>query len=187
MATIEEIRAESERKMKRTVEQLHDGYRKIRTGRASVGILESISVEYYGVKTPLTQCATVNVADARTLTVQPFDRGLIKPIEKAILESDLGLNPATSGTTIRIPLPPMSEERRREVTKVVRRMAEESKVAVRNIRREANDQVKRLLKDKEVSEDAARASDTDVQKLTDKYIAEVEAECAEKEKEVMTV
>ena len=152
MPTISEIRSESERKMKKTVEQLQGEFRKIRTGRASTGLLDSITVDYYGARTPLNQCATVNVADARTLTIQPYDRSLVKPIEKAILESDLGLNPATSGTMIRLPLPPLTEERRREITKVVRRMAEESKVAIRNIRRDANDTVKRMLKDKEISE-----------------------------------
>ena len=187
MATIQEIRTQAEHKMERSVDNLKDEFRKIRTGRASPGLLDSISVDYYGTKTPLNQCAAVNAADARTLTVQPYDRSLVKPIEKAILESDLGLNPATSGTLIRIPLPPLTEERRREITKVVRRLAEEGKVAVRNIRRDANDAVKRLLKDKEVSEDEARASDTDIQTLTDKFIAAVDAATAEKEKEIMTV
>ena len=187
MATIQEIRSQAERKMERSIESLREEFRKIRTGRASTGLLDSISVDYYGARTPINQCATVNVADARTLTVQPFDRTLVKPIEKAILESDLGLNPATSGTMIRIPLPPLTEERRREITKVVRRLAEEGKVAIRNIRRDANDAVKKLLKDKEVSEDEARGSDNDIQKLTDKHIAAVDAATAEKEKEIMTV
>ena len=187
MPTINEIRSESERKMKKTVEQLAGEFRKIRTGRASTGLLESITVDYYGTRTPLNQCATVNVADARTLTIQPYDRSLVKPIEKAILESDLGLNPATTGTMIRLPLPPLTEERRREITKVVRRMAEESKVAIRNIRRDANDTVKRMLKDKEISEDEAHGSDSDIQKLTDRYIDELDEVTAEKEKEIMTV
>jgi ribosome recycling factor len=124
----------------------------------------------------------VNVADARTLTIQPYDRTLVKPIEKAIMESDLGLNPVTSGQTLRVPLPPLTEERRREITKVVKRLAEEGKV-----RREANDAVKKLLKDKEISEDEARGSDNDIQKLTDKFIAEVDTVTEEKEKEIMTV
>jgi len=187
MATIQEIRAEAERKMQRSVESIKDEYRRIRTGRASVGLLDSIYVDYYGSRTPLNQCAVVNVADARTLTVQPYDRGMVKAVEKAILESDLGLNPATSGTMLRIPLPPLNEERRREITKVVRRISEEGKVSIRNIRREANDTVKRMLKEKEISEDEAHGSDTDIQKLTDKYIKLVEAATEEKEKEVMTV
>lgn len=187
MATIQEIRSQAEHKMERSVEALREEFRKIRTGRASTGLLDSITVDYYGARTPINQCATVNVADARTLTVQPFDRSLVKPIEKAILESDLGLNPATSGTMIRIPLPPLTEERRREITKVVRRLAEEGKVAIRNIRRDANEAVKKLLKDKEISEDEARGSDNDIQKLTDKFIGAVDAATADKEKEVMTV
>lgn len=187
MATIQEIRTQAEHKMQRSVEGIREEFRKIRTGRASTGLLDSISVDYYGVRTPLNQCATVNVADARTLTVQPFDRSLVKAIEKAILESDLGLNPATTGTMIRIPLPPLTEERRREITKVVRRIAEEGKIAVRNVRRDANEAVKKLLKDKEISEDEARGSDNDIQKLTDKYIALVDTATEEKEKEVMTV
>lgn len=129
----------------------------------------------------------MNVADARTLTIQPYDRTLVKPIEKAIMESDLGLTPVTSGQTLRVPLPPLTEERRREITKVVKRLAEEGKVAIRNVRREANDSVKKLLKDKEISEDEARGSDNDIQKLTDKFIAEVDTVTEEKEKEIMTV
>ena len=127
------------------------------------------------------------MADARTLTIQPYDRTLVKPIEKAIMESDLGLTPVTSGQTLRVPLPPLTEERRREITKVVKRLAEEGKVAIRNVRREANDSVKKLLKDKEISEDEARGSDNDIQKLTDKFIAEVDTVTEEKEKEIMTV
>ncbi len=187
MATIQEIRTQAERKMTRSLDGLKEEFRKIRTGRASAGLLDSVYVDYYGTRTPINQCAVVNVADARTLSVSPFDRNLVKAIEKAILESDLGLNPVTSGTTIRVPLPPLTEERRREITKVVKRLAEEGKVAVRNVRREANDAVKKLLKDKEISEDEARGSDNDIQKLTDKFIKDVDAATAEKEKEIMTV
>ena len=187
MTTIQEIRSQTERKMTRSLEGLREEFRKIRTGRASTGLLDSIYVEYYGALTPLAQCASVNVADARTLTIQPYDRTLVKPIEKAIVESDLGLNPVTSGQTLRVPLPPLTEERRREITKVVKRLAEEGKVAIRNVRREANDAVKKLLKDKEISEDEARGSDNDIQKLTDKFIAEVDTVTEEKEKEIMTV
>ena len=180
MPTIQEIRTQTERKMARSLEGLREEFRKIRTGRASTGLLDSIYVEYYGARTPLAQCASVNVADARTLTIQPYDRTLVKPIEKAIMESDLG-------QTLRVPLPPLTEERRREITKVVKRLAEEGKVAIRNVRREANDSVKKLLKDKEISEDEARGSDNDIQKLTDKFIAEVDTVTEEKEKEIMTV
>lgn len=187
MPTIQEIRTQTERKMARSLEGLREEFRKIRTGRASTGLLDSIYVEYYGARTLLAQCASVNVADARTLTIQPYDRTLVKPIEKAIMESDLGLTPVTSGQTLRVPLPPLTEERRREITKVVKRLAEEGKVAIRNVRREANDSVKKLLKDKEISEDEARGSDNDIQKLTDKFIAEVDTVTEEKEKEIMTV
>lgn len=187
MPTIQEIRTQTERKMARSLEGLREEFRKIRTGRASTGLLDSIYVEYYGARTPLAQCASVNVADARTLTIQPYDRTLVKPIEKAIMESDLGLTPVTSGQTLRVPLPPLTEERRREITKVVKRLAEEGKVAIRNVRREANDSVKKLLKDKEISEDEARGSDNDIQKLTDKFVAEVDTVTEEKEKEIMTV
>ena len=176
MPTIQEIRTQTERKMARSLEGLREEFRKIRTGRASTGLLDSIYVEYYGARTPLAQCASVNVADARTLTIQPYDRTL-----------DLGLTPVTSGQTLRVPLPPLTEERRREITKVVKRLAEEGKVAIRNVRREANDSVKKLLKDKEISEDEARGSDNDIQKLTDKFIAEVDTVTEEKEKEIMTV
>ena len=179
MTTIAEIRQTAEHKMTRSVESLKEEFVKLRTGRASVGLLEHISVEYYGSMTPLSQVANLGVADARTLTVQPWDRKMIPIIEKAILTSDLGL--------IRVPLPPLTEERRREITKVVRAEGEDAKVAIRNLRRDANEQVKKLEKAKEVSEDESRAAEKDIQTLTDKYIKLVDAAVAEKEKEVMTV
>ena len=158
MATISEIQQNTEYKMKRTVETLEDHFKKLRTGRASTGLVENLTVDYYGSPTPLSQVGNLGVSDARTITIQPWDRKMIPVIEKAILKSDLGLNPATSGDTIRIPLPPLTEERRREITKVVRGDGEEAKVAIRNLRREANEAVKRLLKDKEVSEDEEKKS-----------------------------
>ena len=187
MSTIAEIQQQCEYKMKRTIESLREDLSKLRTGRASVGILEHVMVDYYGSPTPLTQVANLGVADARTITVQPWDRKMIPVIEKAILTSDLGLNPATSGDIIRVPLPPLTEERRREITKVVRSEGEDAKVAVRNLRRDANEQVKKLEKAKEVSEDDSRGAEKDIQKITDKYIEAIDKVVAEKEKEVMTV
>lgn len=187
MTTIAEIQQQTEHKMGRSIESLREAYTKLRTGRASVGILEHVMVEYYGSPTPLSQVANLGVADARTLTVQPWDRKMIPVIEKAILTSDLGLNPAAMGDMIRVPLPPLTEERRREITKVVRAEGEDAKVAVRNLRRDANEAVKKLEKAKEVSEDEQSRSEKEIQKLTDKYTAEIDKLVAAKEKEVMTI
>ena len=187
MTTIAEIQQQTEHKMGRTIESLRENLTKLRTGRASTGILEHVMVEYYGSPTPLSQVANLGVADARTLTVQPWDRKMIPVIEKAILTSDLGLNPAAMGDMIRVPLPPLTGERRRELTKVVRSEGEEAKVAVRNLRRDANEAVKKLEKAKEVSEDDQSRSEKEIQKLTDKYIGEIDKIIAAKEKEVMTV
>ena len=173
--------------MKATVEHTREEFVKIRTGRASTGLLDQIKVDYYGCPTPLNQVAQVGVGDARTLTVQPWEKNMVKVVEKAIRDSDLGLNPATSGDVIRVPLPPLTEERRRELSKVVRGMGEDSKVAIRNLRRDANTHVERLTKDKEISEDDERRAETEVQKLTDKYVAEIDKVVADKEKEIMTV
>lgn len=187
MSTIAELQSQAEHKMKRSIEALRENLGHLRTGRASTGLLDHITVDYYGSPTPLSQVANLGVADARTLTVQPWDRKMIPVIEKAILMSDLGLNPATSGDQIRVPLPPLSEERRRELTKVVRSEGEDAKVAVRNLRRDVNDHVKRMLKEKTISEDEQARSDKEVQKMTDLYIAEIDKVVAAKEKEVMTV
>ena len=185
--SISEIQKQTEYKMNRTVETLREDFIKIRTGRASTGLLDHVMVDYYGTMTPINQVAQVGVADARTLTVQPWEKNMVKVVEKAIRDSDLGLNPATSGDVIRVPLPPLTEERRRELSKVVRGMGEDSKVAIRNLRRDANTHVERLTKDKEISEDDERRAETEVQKLTDKYVAEIDKVVAEKEKEIMTV
>lgn len=185
--TISEIQKQCEYKMNRTVETLREDFIKIRTGRASAGLLDHVMVDYYGTPTPINQVAQVGVADARTLTVQPWEKNMVAPIEKAIRSSDLGLNPATSGMLIRVSLPPLTEERRRELTKVVKHIGEEAKVAIRNLRRDANEHVKRLLKDKEISEDDQKRSEKDIQKLTDNFIAQVDATVANKEKEVMTI
>lgn len=185
--SVSEIIAQTEHKMKTTVEHTREEFVKIRTGRASTGLLDQIKVDYYGCPTPLNQVAQVGVGDARTLTVQPWEKNMVKVVEKAIRDSDLGLNPATSGDVIRVPLPPLTEERRRELSKVVRGMGEDSKVAIRNLRRDANTHVERLTKDKEISEDDERRAETEVQKLTDKYVAEIDKVVADKEKEIMTV
>ena len=184
---ISDIQKQTQYKMQRTIETLREDFIKIRTGRASVGLLDHIMVDYYGNPTPLNQVAQVGVADARTLTVQPWEKNMVAVVEKAIRTSDLGLNPATSGMLIRVPLPALTEERRRELTKVVKHIGEEAKVAIRNLRRDANDQLKRLLKDKEISEDEESRATKDIQKLTDDFIQKVDACVADKEKEVMTI
>ena len=185
--SVSEIIVQTEHKMKATVEHTREEFVKIRTGRASTGLLDQIKVDYYGCPTPLNQVAQVGVGDARTLTVQPWEKNMVKVVEKAIRDSDLGLNPATSGDVIRVPLPPLTEERRRELSKVVRGMGEDSKVAIRDLRRDANTHVEHLTKDKEISEDDERRAETEVQKLTDKYVAEIDKVVADKEKEIMTV
>lgn len=187
MSTIAKIQQQCEYKMKRTIESLRDDLSKLRTGRASTGILEHVMVDYYGSPTPISQVANLGVADARTITVQPWDRKMIPVIEKAILTADLGLNPAAFGDMVRVPVPPLTEERRREICKVVRGDGEDAKVAIRNLRRDANEHVKKLEKAKEVSEDEQSRSEKEIQKMTDKYIAEVDQIVAAKEKEVMTV
>lgn len=187
MTTIAEIQQQCEYKMNRTIESLRDDLSKLRTGRASVGILEHVTVDYYGSPTPLSQVANLGVADARTITVQPWDRKMIPVIEKAILTADLGLNPASFGDMVRVPVPPLTEERRREICKVVRGDGEDAKVAVRNLRRDAIEHVKKLEKAKEVSEDELSRSEKEIQKITDKFVAEVDSIIAAKEKEVMTV
>lgn len=185
--TAADVIQQTQHKMGVTVEKLRDDFTRIRTGRASTGLLDKIRVDYYGCPTPLNQVALVGVGDAHTLTVQPWEKNMVKVCEKAIRDSDLGLNPATSGDTIRVPLPPLTEERRRELTKVVKGFGEEAKVAVRNLRRDANTQLERLEKDKEISEDDQRRYETEIQKLTDRFVAEIDKVIAEKDKEIMTV
>ncbi|MDH5649608.1 MAG: ribosome recycling factor [Gammaproteobacteria bacterium] len=173
--------------MTKTVEALKADLGKVRTGRAHAGLLDHIKVDYYGTSTPVSQAASVTVGDARTLVVTAWDKKLVPLIEKAILESDLGLNPATAGETIRIPLPPLNEERRKELVKVVRGEGENAKVAVRNIRRDANQHFKNLLKKKEISEDEDKRAEDAIQKLTDKNVAKIDALVAEKEKDLMAI
>lgn len=182
---IKSIKEDTQQRMEKSVEAFKSQIAKVRTGRAHPSLLDGIQVEYYGAATPLRQLANVVAEDARTLAVTVFDRSLIASVEKAILTSDLGLNPASAGTTIRVPLPPLTEERRRDLTKIVRAEAEQGRVAVRNVRRDANDKIKALLKDKEISEDEERKAQDEVQKLTDQFIKKVDEALADKEKELM--
>jgi ribosome recycling factor len=184
---IEDIKKDAESRMKKTVANTRDAMTRIRTGRASPALLEHLLVDYYGTATPVTQVATVSASDARTLTVQPWERNMLAPIERAILESDLGLNPVTAGETMRIPLPPMTEERRKSMAKVVKNEGEEGKIAVRNIRRDAIGTVRDLLKEKEITQDEEKQAEGDLQKLTDRYTAEIDQVVSEKENEVMEV
>ena len=182
---INDIRKDAEVRMDKCVEAFKTQISKVRTGRASPSLLDGIMVPYYGTPTPLRQLANITVEDSRTLKINVFDRSLSPAVEKAIMASDLGLNPSSAGTDIRVPLPPLTEERRKDLIKVVRGEAEGARVAVRNVRRDANDKVKALLKDKEISEDEDRRSQDDVQKLTDVAIKKVDAALAEKEAELM--
>ncbi|MGE5665359.1 MAG: ribosome recycling factor [Betaproteobacteria bacterium] len=185
--SIAEIIKGADTKMHKSVEALRADFTKIRTGRAHTGLLDHIQVDYYGSMVPLSQVAQVGLGDARTITVQPWEKKMVQVVEKAIRDSDLGLNPATSGDVIRVPMPPLTEQRRKELTKVVRHEGENAKVAIRNLRRDANHHLKELLKAKEISEDDDRRAEAEIQKLTDRHIAEVDKQIAEKEKEVMTV
>jgi ribosome recycling factor len=185
--SIQDVRQATEQKMSKTFDALRASLSKIRTGRAHPGLLENIMVDYYGTPTALGQVATLTLMDARTIGVSPWEKKLVGPIEKAIRESDLGLNPATSGESIRVPMPALTEERRRELTKVVKSDGEDGKVAIRNVRRDANEQLKRLLKEKLISEDEERRAQDDIQKLTDRFVADIEKALTQKESEIMTV
>ena len=184
---MEEIKANVKTKMQKSLDSLKSNLSKIRTGRAHTGILDHINVDYYGTSTSLSQVASVTLADSTTINIQPYEKTMIAIIEKVIRESDLGLNPATSGETIRIPMPPLTEERRRELIKVVKSEAENSKVSIRSIRREANDSLKKLIKDKEISEDDERRSQDEVQKNTDQFINEIDKLTDLKEKDLLVI
>jgi ribosome recycling factor len=184
---IADVKKTAEQKMKKTLETLKADLGKVRTGRAHTGLLDHIQVDYYGTPMPLSQVASVTLADARTIGVQPWEKKMIPVVEKAIRDSDLGLNPATSGDLIRIPMPMLTEERRRELTKVVHKDAEAARVAVRNIRREANEHLKKLLKDKQCSEDDERHALVDLQKLTDRFIADIDKVMQAKEADLMAI
>jgi ribosome recycling factor len=184
---LEDIKRDAADRMAKCVAALRNELKKLRTGRASASLLEHVRVDYYGSEVPLTQVANVAVEDSRTLTVVPWEKQMVPVIEKAIMKSDLGLNPATAGTVIRVPLPALTEERRRELTRVVRHEGEGARVAIRNVRRDVMHDLKEMLKEKLVSEDVDRKAQEEVQKLTDKYVAEVDQVLAEKEKDLMQV
>lgn len=185
--TVADVKKTTEQKMNKSIETLKADLAKVRTGRAHAGILDHVKVDYYGNPTQLSQVANITLIDARTIGVQPWEKKMVGAIEKAIRESDLGLNPATQGDLIRVPTPPLTEERRKEFVKLVKGEGEDAKVAIRNIRRDANEALKKMLKDKECSEDDERRAQDDVQKLTDKFVAEVDKLIGEKEKELLTV
>ena len=185
--SIVEIKQMTEQKMLQSLDSFKNALSKIRTGRANPGLLDSVQVDYYGSMVPITQVANVSLLDARTISVSPWEKGMGAKIEKAIRDSDLGLNPASQGDLIRVPMPAMTEERRKELTKVVRNEGEHAKVAVRNLRRDANDGVKKLLKDKLVSEDDERRSQDDIQKFTDRFIVDIDKLVSSKEQDIMAV
>lgn len=184
---INDVKQESQVRMEKSIDALKHEMSRIRTGRAHPGLLEQITVDYYGSATPLSQVANVSVADARMLTVTPWEKTMVPVVEKAIMNADLGLNPATAGTTIRVPMPPLTEERRKELIRLVRSTAENARIAIRNIRRDANGQLKDFLKDKEISEDDDRRGQEAIQKLTDKFVTEVDAILNKKESDLMEI
>ncbi|PXX89172.1 ribosome recycling factor [Marinobacter vulgaris] len=184
---IDDIKADTEKKMKKSLESLNWAFNKIRTGRAHPSILDSVTVDYYGQETPLKQVASVNVEDNRTLAVSPWEKPLLTKIEKAIMMADLGLNPSNNGEVIRIPMPMLTEETRKEMVKQARADAEHAKVSIRNARRDANSTLKELLKDKDINEDEERFGEEEIQKLTDRYIAEIEKQLKAKEEDLMAV
>ncbi|MDY0260568.1 ribosome recycling factor [Desulfovibrio sp.] len=184
---IDSILLDAEDRMEKALAALDREFAKLRTGRATTALVDGIKADYYGTPTPISQMASVAVPDSRTLTIQPWDKGGIALIEKAILKSDLGLTPVNDGKVVRIVMPPLTEERRKDLSKVARKYSEDAKVAVRNVRRDANDGLKKLEKDKVITEDDQKRATEDVQKLTDKYVADVDKKCAAKEKEIMEI
>ena len=185
--TIAEIKSNTETKMDQSIAAFKNNLTKIRTGRANPALLDTVHVDYYGAMLPISQVANVALLDARTISVQPWEKGMGAKIEKAIRESDLGLNPASMGDLIRVPMPPMSEERRKEMTKLVRHEGENAKIAVRNLRRDANEGVKKLVKDKTASEDDQKRSEAEIQKITDRHIGEIDQLVTAKEHEILAV
>ena len=181
----ESILLDAEDRMEKALASLDRDFAKLRTGRASTALVDGIKADYYGTPTPISQMASVSVPDSRTLTIQPWDKGGFAAVEKAILKSDLGLTPVNDGKIIRIVMPPLTEERRKELVKVARKYTEDCKVAVRNVRRDANDSLKKLEKDKAITEDEQKKGTDDVQKLTDRFVAETDKKCTAKEKEIM--
>ncbi|WP_348675549.1 ribosome recycling factor [uncultured Abyssibacter sp.] len=184
---IQDILKDASQRMDKSIDVLQQEFTKIRTGRAHPSLLDHVSVEYYGSDVPLSQAASINSEDARTLVIQPWEKPMVSIIEKALLKSDLGLNPNTAGTVIRIVLPPLTEERRRDLVRVVRAEAENARVAIRNVRRDANSDLKELQKEGEISEDDLRRAEQDIQKITDEHVAKVDAKLTAKEEEMMAV
>src|SRR6195952_5442228 len=185
--SVADVRKNVDQKMQKSIEAFKNDIAKIRTGRAHTGLLDHIQVDYYGSNVPISQAANLTLIDARPIGVQPWEKRMVSVVEKALRESDLGLNPATQGDQIRVPMPALTEERRRELTKVVKSEGETAKVAVRNLRRDANEQLKKLVKDKDISEDDERRASDEVQKLTDKSVAEIDKLVQTKQAEIMTV
>ncbi|MGS0740323.1 ribosome recycling factor [Glaciimonas sp. GG7] len=185
--SIADVKKNTDLRMQKSLETLRADLAKVRTGRAHTGILDHVQVEYYGSPAALSQVANVTLIDARTIGVQPFDKKMIAAVEKAIREADLGLNPSTQGEIIRVPTPPLTEERRKEMVKLVKSEAEDAKIAIRNIRRDANEGLKKLVKDKECSDDDERRAQDDIQKLTDKAVSDIDKQVVDKEKEILTV
>lgn len=181
------ILLDAEERMEKAIASLDRDFSRLRTGRASTSLVDGIKADYYGTPTPISQMASVAVPDSRTLTIQPWDKGGMAAVEKAILKSDLGLTPINDGKIIRINIPPLTEERRRDLVKVARKYGEDARIAVRNVRRDANDSLKKAEKDKEITEDALKRNTDEVQKLTDKFVGEVDARCQAKEKEIMDI
>jgi len=187
MDSVDSIIKDTEVRMGKSIESLDGDLGKVRTGRANASLLDHILVDYYGTPTPVNQVASISSSDARTLTVTPWEKNMVSVVEKAIIESDLGINPTTAGQDIRLPMPPLTEERRKELAKLTKSEGENAKIAIRNIRRDANNHLKALLKDKEISEDDDKRAEDVVQKLTDKFIAEVDKHVSEKEKDIMEI
>ncbi|AWN17040.1 ribosome recycling factor [Salinisphaera sp. LB1] len=184
---IDDIHDDANKRMAKTISVMRDNFSKIRTGRASTSLLDHVTVDYYGVEVPLNQAANVATEDARTLSIMPYEKSMVQKIEKAIMTADLGLNPSTAGQVIRVVLPPLTEERRRDLVKVIRQEAEDARVAVRNVRRDANADLKELVKEKEITEDDQHDGEVRIQKLTDQHIEHIDSLLQEKEQELMTV
>lgn len=187
MTSVAEVKKNAEQRMQKAIEVLKADLGKVRTGRAHTGLLDHVTVEYYGTQVPINQVANVTLVDARTIGVTPWEKKMLPVVEKAIRESDLGLNPSSQGDMIRVPMPPLTEERRKELIKVVRHEGETAKVAVRNVRRDANATLKDLVKDKAISEDEARRAEEDIQKLTDRFVAEIDKLLQAKEADLMAI
>lgn len=185
--SLADVKKSAQERMTKSIETLRADLAKVRTGRAHTGILDHVTVDYYGSPTPLSGVANLNLIDARTIGVTPYEKKMLSTIEKAIRDADLGLNPSTMGDMVRVPTPPLTEERRKEMVKLCKSEAEDAKIAVRNIRRDANEQLKKMVKDKTASEDDERRASDEIQKLTDKFVADIDKLVAEKEKEVLTV